>query len=1042
VSDERLSEEAALAAASPEAPARFASGFGGGLLASAAATAGAIRAGDGTALSPEQLLALQRSAGNAAVAPLVGPGLDTDVSPGLATQTVAPPLEQVDGDAALAAGLADAAARRTRSPATVDGAAAAGPVDGAAAPGPVDGAAAPATVESAAAPAGASPSPAAGPIGPGGYESLTVTTDTPEGERGPAAAPPPATPPAGDPAEVAEEASAASRPQGQPTVAAGSEPDVTSPVAAAVNQASEASVARTPSLQREAAAEGGLLSGFGWLTDGWSSIRQQAADAANGVRDMAAHGVAALRSTAAAVSGQVRTAWDGLSGAAGAVIEAAEARGAGLLTGLGAGVRSVGAAIVSLDAEQLRSAWGALKSSAGAAAGVIGGVASAALGQLQARWDQVRGVADGLLEGLRGRASGLLESLPGAARAVQDRVSGAWSALVGRAGGILERVPGGSTIAGLWERARGGIEAVAGSALSSARSAWSSVQAEAGSVWGGIQASWAGVRSWAGEKAEGLASGFGQIAGAIRGAAVDGIIGTLSRLRGFYDAIRQAIADPGSVVAPLAQDIEARLQDLPERSRSEAQTRIGEVAQSGGPDEPEPGGESHGPAAAAAPPAGQRATGGAVMGRMLMRQAVTAPAARHRGTPIELLSSVWDHLGAKLAALWANLGDELVRMLLSLVWPPATWQGLKDDWNHMTAELGKRADRFESIRTDGAGHFFEDLQRFVSNLLDFPLIIWRTANAMLGRLSVYITLLLMLVGGVAGMVGGAVGGAILGALGGGAPAAPGAAAGSGIGFGAGALVGLGAATTLGTGLLISFVAAEVASIGKAIADRLFVAQTDAEAEEDDSGIADSAIALGIAGLLYALTWVGTRIARSVVALVRRIRARRAARPTESRPTPADDETVPAHVDGPATARVRAAFGDQAVTLLERAFGSLAEFEALVARVRATVRPTLEMVESLREHLVRNFGEHPENTVMLDRLKRIAQGELQPEPVDINFLQHELLERGLMDRGVQTGYEPLPGTKRVWTPAHDVTVESLGTTDVYHPDAIRAGGGGP
>jgi hypothetical protein len=155
----------------------------------------------------------------------------------------------------------------------------------------------------------------------------------------------------------------------------------------------------------------------------------------------------------------------------------------------------------------------------------------------------------------------------------------------------------------------------------------------------------------------------------------------------------------------------------------------------------------------------------------------------------------------------------------------------------------------------------------------------------------------------------------------------------------------------------------------------------------------------------------------------------------------EEEPVGTQGEGTATARVRAALGDAAVTVIERAFGSLGAFESLVARVRATTRPTLDLVQSLREHLVRHFGEQPENTVMLDRLQRIARGELQAEKVDIDFLQHEMLERGLIEQGVPTDYQPQEGTHRVWAPAHDITRTTLGVDNVYHPDALRAGGGG-
>jgi hypothetical protein len=47
---------------------------------------------------------------------------------------------------------------------------------------------------------------------------------------------------------------------------------------------------------------------------------------------------------------------------------------------------------------------------------------------------------------------------------------------------------------------------------------------------------------------------------------------------------------------------------------------------------------------------------------------------------------------------------------------------LQEDWGNMTKELSTRASRFEAIRTDSWDGFWEDLRRFLSNLVDFPLI--------------------------------------------------------------------------------------------------------------------------------------------------------------------------------------------------------------------------------------------------------------------------------------------------------------------------------
>ena len=144
--------------------------------------------------------------------------------------------------------------------------------------------------------------------------------------------------------------------------------------------------------------------------------------------------------------------------------------------------------------------------------------------------------------------------------------------------------------------------------------------------------------------------------------------------------------------------------------------------------------------------------------------------------------------------------------------------------------------------------------------------------------------------------------------------------------------------------------------------------------------------------------------------------------------------------GGAAGRVRAQLGEGVDPVLNKAFGgSPVEFDALVQRVQGTTRPTPETIGRVRAYLERmGYADAPENRVMLERLERIARREMAPEKVDVDFLQHELLEGELVDRGVSTEYERIPGSTRVWAPAHDITRAALGVGDVYHPDAKAAG----
>ena len=116
----------------------------------------------------------------------------------------------------------------------------------------------------------------------------------------------------------------------------------------------------------------------------------------------------------------------------------------------------------------------------------------------------------------------------------------------------------------------------------------------------------------------------------------------------------------------------------------------------------------------------------------------------------------------------------------------------------------------------------------------------------------------------AGLLG-AAGGAILGFFTGGVGVAPGAVAGGGIGAAGGAGLGLGFALGVGEGLLVSYVVGEVVSIGKAWADLYYVEQTEEEQAEDISLMVTSSIGAGIAIALFAISAIGARLARGLMA---------------------------------------------------------------------------------------------------------------------------------------------------------------------------------
>ena len=608
-------------------------------------------------------------------------------------------------------------------------------------------------------------------------------------------------------------------------------------------------------IQREDEDGPGLLSGpLAWIRGAWDRVRRSASEGLDGLRNIVRAGVDGLRSAFDVAKGIVERGWAALQSGARSLIAAATQNGSALLGGLLGHFSEIGAAVIALDADRLRSAWAGLTGGAQQAWTTVKGLATGAIGQVQGLWAQVQGASSQLLGGLAARAEGLLESLPGAAQTIRARIGGLWHDIADRAGAVLRHLPGWGFVERLWNGLSSRVVTAAGDIVGGARNLWQGLQTRATSAWHGIQTGWDTVRNWVSEQASSLIGGFERIAGALKASVITPVVDTVGRLGGLFKAIQEAIRNPDLVIDPLAQGITQKLTGLPQATETDVRTRIPQAASGAG------GGTSGG------------GSGGRTGGGVPIQRTVD-PAAAARGTVGlgTLIVGVWAAISQKVGRLLGNLGGEIKKMLLGLVWPPATWEGLKEDWAEMTKQLATRVARFHSIRLDSFGHFFEDLSRFVSNLLDFPLIIWRTANAMLGRLSIYITVLLVVVGAIGGAVGGTVGGAILGAMAGGAPAVPGAAAGGGVGLLAGAGIGLAAAGKLGLGLLLSFVAAEVATIEKTVVDLLLVPQTSDERQEDYNQVADSVIGVVVAGLLTLLAWIAARIARGILTLVQRFR---------------------------------------------------------------------------------------------------------------------------------------------------------------------------
>lgn len=584
-----------------------------------------------------------------------------------------------------------------------------------------------------------------------------------------------------------------------------------------------------------------VASAAGAAADTISDVAGKAADAVSGLIDAA---VGELKGAFTAVVGQINGLWQSVKSGATSLVDGAIKEATGFIGGIGAVFGAVGAAITGLDAAALRAAWAAVTGAADAALVGVRGIAARVTAAVDGLWSGLKGQADGLIGGVRGRAEGLIGRLPGPAQGP-------------------------------------------------ARSLWSSIEGQLTSTWRSIESGWKSVRDTA---LKGVNEVVKRVEGAvatIKTSAVASVIETIEKVKGLIGLVKQLIANPNLLIDPIVQEVVARLQGLPDKAKGEAQSKAQEQA-SGGPGAAGGGAASAGPApapagpAAAGPAAAMRsvAPGTATIRRRIQREAAPAGTPRKSLSIGDVVSGLWDFITDKLAKLWANLGATVKEMVLGVLLPSEIWKGLKQDWEQMTTDLSKRVSRFEHIRTDSWDGFWEDLRRFVSNLVDIPLIIWRTANAMLGRLSVYIGLAIILGGAVMGAIAAGTGGAVFGSVIPAAGTAGGGIVGVAAGGWAGAQAGYAAAESVGLVLLVSFAAAEQLSVVKAVNDLLWVPQTEEEQNEDFNQATDSVIAIGTALLLMAIAFIGIAIAKRVWAAVKSFFGRFRPKPKVVEPGPA------------------------------------------------------------------------------------------------------------------------------------------------------------
>ena len=582
-------------------------------------------------------------------------------------------------------------------------------------------------------------------------------------------------------------------------------------------------------------------------------------------------------------TGALDSATQGLSGAVGTVVADAQAGWlaattevttltAGVREQLGgwvAGITGAGAAVragvARMDAAAIAGAWVRLQ---GMVDGVWTGMqrAQAAVTQrISALWDDLSADFESAWGAASAQFDALYQGLAEQAGALRERIEGAWQSVLDQAsvlGGIGEGVASVlqsvvdqlmSWAENIWDDIRAQWSAIAGrldGLLEEARdrigTVWDAVGEMASSVWAGLESGWSALAAWAGEQMATLAGGVESLWQRIGGVSIDGLLDRIAAYSRFVGLSERAVGNADAMLDELAAPVVAQLQaGMPEQARTIGQEHMASAqAQLQGP-----------------------ASGGDTA---VMRSPAAHVQRQERSVmpPDRLWSGFWYALGEK----WDQLQvSELVKHVFwTLLWPWPTvgkeLSALWDDWTHAAGDLFSGRNLLDDPL--GALH---DLWSNVLALLDFPIALWRRINNVVMALMGWVTIALTVLGAVGGTVAGTVIGAIAGAVAGlGVGAAPGTAGGAGAGGLAGAGGGFGVALALGELFVISFALAEGASLTKMILDLLTARQTPAQKERDFNQASDSFLGLGILAVLLALAWLGGRIAAAAAPLLKKV----------------------------------------------------------------------------------------------------------------------------------------------------------------------------
>ena len=375
---------------------------------------------------------------------------------------------------------------------------------------------------------------------------------------------------------------------------------------------------------------------------------------------------------------------------------------------------------------------------------------------------------------------------------------GIWNSISGFVNGIF------NTIAGLFDNSAFDllpdfIKQEAHSILNGLRSLWSQVSTFWTDLWqrltNSVQEILAGVRSFV---------------DSVIGFSIDGVISMVHDLKEVYDYVKKFFADPRATIQPFLDQIAAKLNtEAPPRANA-----LGNQMAQGNY---------------------QGGTAPTTINGNIQRKESDG-AERDTASLDEVIRGIIYYVDQAWTEVSGNLKELLWQTVVNSFWPPASikaiYKEFGDLWNDHWATTVDSLYTPQNFFDDPVGCLHDIWSNFLI-LLDFPLSLWRTLNHVVGFLIGWVTILVVVIEAILGGAAAAEAGVIPGLL-------------------AGAGAGLATMTPIATGLIISYVSAEKATVITMLI-RLFTArQTCEKRQVDISTSVSSFIAMAVTLVLAVL----------------------------------------------------------------------------------------------------------------------------------------------------------------------------------------------